>query len=101
MAELPRLSKLEVRIIDLLLAKPREGMYGAAIVAHGVAEGSVYTTLGRMVDKGFVESYRQTRQGGPPRRYFRLTPSGTYAIAVHRKLTELAEVMAGEWEGVR
>ena len=96
MADLPRLSKLEVQIMDLLLKKPVEGMYGAQIIEQGVAEGSTYTTLARMVDKGFVESYRDEPESGPKRRYFKLTASGKYSIVAHHRMAEVAAVVAGE-----
>ena len=97
MTDLPRLSKLEVQIMDLLLAKPVEGKYGAQIIAEGVAEGSTYTTLARMVDKGLVESYRDEPESGPKRRYFKLTAHGKYSIAVHHRMAEVAAAVAGEF----
>ena len=85
--------------MDLLLGKSAEGMYGAGLVAEGVAEGSVYTTLARMMDKGFVESRREARKGGPPRRYFSLTGSGERAILLHHRWMDVvAEARVGELE---
>ncbi len=44
-------------------------------------EGSLYLLLGRLKKDGFVDIRKQPSDKGPPRRYFRLTPSGNARLA--------------------
>lgn len=46
-----------------------------------VGEGSVYPLLGRLERDGLVETYRQSSNGGPPRKYYRLSAAGRRALA--------------------
>ena len=46
-----------------------------------VSEGSVYPLLGRLEREGLVETYRQASNGGPPRKYYRLSAAGRRALA--------------------
>ena len=46
-----------------------------------VAEGSIYPVLGRLEKGALVETYREAGQGGPPRKYYRLTALGDDALA--------------------
>jgi DNA-binding PadR family transcriptional regulator len=74
----PRLSAVEAEILRLLI-EHRE-LYGLELLAHSRAlkKGSIYVTLGRMADKGFVESrtVKAQHEGGLPRRLFRATGLG-------------------------
>jgi DNA-binding PadR family transcriptional regulator len=76
----PRLSPKESLIIDLLL---RDGeLYGLQLVVASrgrLKRGTVYVTLGRMEDKGFIRSREEAPppdEGGLPRRLYRATPLG-------------------------
>lgn len=73
---LPRLSPKEAEILRLLIANGE--MYGLELVAASplLGPGTIYVTLGRMADKGFVESRTEkvANQPGLPRRLF--TPTG-------------------------
>jgi PadR family transcriptional regulator, regulatory protein PadR len=79
-AGLPSLSSKEALILKLLV---EEGaMYGLKLVASSggkLKRGTVYVTLGRMEDKGYVES-RQEEQApdavGLPRRLYTPTARG-------------------------
>ena len=77
---LPTLSGKEGIVLDLLAE--RGEMYGLELVAAsggGLKRGTVYVTLGRMEDKGYVESRQEERQAGAiglPRRLYRATPLG-------------------------
>jgi PadR family transcriptional regulator PadR len=55
-------------------------------------EGTLYPALHRLEDEGMVESFWQDSPTGPRRRYYRLTPAGTSALAERRaqwiRLTE-------------
>ena len=45
-----------------------------------VGEGSIYPLLGRLERDGLVETYRAASEGGPPRKYYRLSSGGREAL---------------------
>ena len=45
-----------------------------------VGEGSIYPVLGRLERDRLVETFRQTSNGGPPRKYYRLTENGRRSL---------------------
>src|SRR4051794_28840941 len=45
-----------------------------------VAEGSIYPLLGRLEKGGLVETFWQNGEGGPQRKYYRLTDAGQAAL---------------------
>src|SRR5215212_7274661 len=55
-------------------------------------EGTLYPALHRLEEEGLVESFWQASPAGPKRRYYRLTETGTAALAERRtqwiRLTE-------------
>jgi DNA-binding PadR family transcriptional regulator len=74
------LSAKELLVLDLLV---REGeLYGLQLVAASrgrLKRGTVYVTLGRMEDKGYVAATLEDpppASGGLPRRLYRPTPLG-------------------------
>src|SRR5262245_39178003 len=77
---IPRLSAKESLILELLV---HEGeLYGLQLVAASkgrLKRGTVYVTLGRMEDKGYVASRAEDAPdgaGGLPRRLYEATPHG-------------------------
>jgi len=46
-----------------------------------VSEGSIYPLLGRLERDGLVATHRAASDGGPPRKYYRASPSGRRALA--------------------
>ena len=76
---LPRLSGTEHLILELLAG---EEMFGLQLVEESggkLKRGTVYVTLGRMQDKGYVESWTETPSPGAiglPRRLYRPTGYG-------------------------
>lgn len=47
-----------------------------------VGEGSIYPLLGRLERDGLVRTYRApSSDGGPPRKYYRLSPKGEHALS--------------------
>lgn len=44
------------------------------------SEGSLYPLLARLREAGLVETQWRESSAGPPRRYYRLTPSGREAV---------------------
>lgn len=77
--DLPRLSSTEHLILELLAG---EEMFGLQLVEQskgGLKRGTVYVTLGRMQDKGYVESRTEERPAGAiglPRRLYKPTAHG-------------------------
>lgn len=87
----PRLSSKEYTILELLVA--RGELYGLQIVRESegrVGQGTLYVTLNRMAEKGYVESRQQEQQPGafgPPRRMYKATG---YGARVMRAEDEMA-----------
>lgn len=85
MDDLPRLSKNEALILELLSARQRA--YGLELVEESdgrLKRGSVYVTLSRMEDKGYVESWTEPAaegEQGPPRRRYRIAGLGARVMA--------------------
>jgi PadR family transcriptional regulator PadR len=80
-----RRSQLLRGVLDIcLLAVMGEGAaYGYEMTkrlrARGlsiVGEGSIYPLLGRLERDGLVETRRAASNGGPPRKYYSLSPDG-------------------------
>ena len=77
MSELPRISATERIILELLAA--HEEMFGLQMVEASegrLKRGTVYVTLGRMQEKGYLESRQEPLPEGAiglPRRLYRPT----------------------------
>ena len=67
MDEIPKLSKKEAVILDLLVNQG--SMYGLEMIraSDELKRGTVYVTLGRMAEKGYVESNLEDRSRGRSR----------------------------------
>jgi PadR family transcriptional regulator PadR len=82
----PSVSGKEQVILELL-GKSRE-MYGLELVtesAGALKRGTVYVTLGRMEQKGYITARAAEDppgQGGLPRRLYRSTPYGRELLAM-------------------
>ena len=91
----PRLSRTEQFILELLVAD--DDLFGLQIVERSqgaVKRGTVYVTLGRMQDKGYVESRSEPPVPGAiglPRRLYRPT---AYGAAVLKMWTRAARSLA-------
>src|SRR5688572_33291260 len=76
----PRLSPKESLIVELLVRSKE--LYGLQLVAASrgrLKRGTVYVTLGRMEDKGYITSKLDAPPpgaGGLPRRIYEPTPLG-------------------------
>jgi PadR family transcriptional regulator, regulatory protein PadR len=81
--ELPKLSATEHLILELLA---RDEMFGLQLVEQSggaLKRGTVYVTLGRMHEKGFVASRIEKQPPGAiglPRRLYRPTADGLRAL---------------------
>jgi len=84
-SRVPTLSGKESLILELLVGA-RE-MYGLELVAASAGtlkRGTVYVTLGRMEDKGYLTSTLEDaplKAGGLPRRVYSPTPFGREVLA--------------------
>jgi DNA-binding PadR family transcriptional regulator len=91
----PRLSDKESIILGLLV--DHDEMYGLEMVSASprqLKRGTIYVTLGRMEDKGFITSWLEdapAHAGGLPRRLYKPTALGRQVFAAwHQALTMLA-----------
>lgn len=88
MNELPRLSATERLILELLEADGE--LFGLQMVERAggrLKRGTVYVTLGRMQEKGLVDSRREAQAAGAiglPRRLYRPTGHAARVLAAWR-----------------
>jgi PadR family transcriptional regulator, regulatory protein PadR len=92
----PRLSATEHLVLDLIRATE---MYGLQLVAESkgrLKRGTVYVTLGRMEEKGFIESRTddEAAHSGMPRKLYRATALGA-------RLLDAWSLMAASVMGAR
>jgi PadR family transcriptional regulator PadR len=84
-ARLPSLSPKETLILELLIGAKE--MYGLELVAASdgaLKRGTIYVTLGRMEEKGYVSSRLESAPpaaGGLPRRIYAATVLGRQVFA--------------------
>jgi PadR family transcriptional regulator len=90
---LPTLSPKETLILELIVAG--EEMYGLELVSASrrrLKRGTIYVTLARMEDKGYVTSRLEdppADAGGLPRRLYRPTALGRRVLSVWREVARL------------
>ncbi len=98
-SQLPRLSRKESAILELLVSKGE--MYGLEMVnaSEGkLKRGSIYVLLSRMAEKGYVDSRAEKREYpeiGIPRRKFWATSLGENAFNANQKAQEFFEAQLG------
>ena len=93
------------QLVLLALLRLGDDAYGMRVrrelqdtAGREVTFGTVYGTLDRLVEKGYVSSWNadpEPVRGGRSRRYFRIEPAGEVALARAR------EMMDRMWSGVR
>ncbi|WP_223066052.1 PadR family transcriptional regulator [Paenibacillus caui] len=79
---------LELCVLVLIHQQARYGYELAQSVSEyiEVAEGALYPLLRRLVKEGYCMTYLQESSGGPPRKYYKLTPEGE--VHMHRLVAE-------------
>src|SRR5918996_2583201 len=100
MDEAPPLREPTFFVLTALLAGPRHG-YGIIKAVEEMSGGRVrlragtlYAALERLEAAGHVALGPEESEGGPPRRYYRLTPAGVALIeAEGRRLTRNARLV--------
>ena len=80
MDDVPHLSRKERLILEMLIGHGE--MYGLEMVKTsegGLKRGTIYVTLSRMADKGYVESrqVKEPGESGLPKRLFKATGYGS------------------------
>ena len=93
-SRLPSMSSAESLVLELLSGSERYGLELVEASGGKLKRGSVYVTLSRMEDKGFVESRQEERPAGAiglPRRLYRAT---SYGLKVHGAYQLLREALA-------
>jgi len=93
--KLPRLSEKEYLILDLLRSGGEQyGLEMVKLSAGTLKRGTIYVTLGRMEDKGFVRSRREKSPTDPgmPRRLYQITGEG---VRVLQAIDAASAVFAG------
>jgi PadR family transcriptional regulator, regulatory protein PadR len=91
---MPSISATEALIIELLDAGERFGLELIEASAGRLKRGTIYVTLSRMENKGFVVSRQEERPAGAiglPRRMYRVTG---YGLKVHQAYLLLREALA-------
>ncbi len=95
-----RLSRAEFLILDLLQAQESFGLELVARSEGALKRGTVYVTLSRMQDKGYVTSRAEALSPGAiglPRRLYRPTAYGVAVFKVwHRAERALARLQPQE-----
>ena len=85
-SQIPMLSSKEALILELLIE--RSELYGLQLVAlskRRLKRGTVYVTLGRMEEKGYIRSWLEpapANVGGLPRRVYESTSLGERVLTV-------------------
>ncbi len=70
---------LEMCVLSLLQDGDRYGYDVACELSKTmeISDGSVYPVLRRLKDDGYVTSYLEEASGGPPRKYYVITETGS------------------------
>jgi PadR family transcriptional regulator, regulatory protein PadR len=99
-ARVPTLPSKELLILELLIREKE--MYGLQLVGASrkrLKRGTVYVTLGRMEEKGYVVSRVEgapPEVGGLPRRIYQATPFGRRVL---QAWTQVARQLTPEFAG--
>ena len=94
--------KLGYATVAILTAIKSGNRFGLEIIENtGLTSGTVYPTLGRLTDRGFLvgqwEPETEAREEGrPPRRYYEITPDGHTALT--KAVAELVSLTAAAVE---
>src|SRR5258707_2007614 len=102
---IPSLSRKEALVLELLLENPSTEMYGLEMVArsrNSLKRGTVYVTLDRMEEKGYVQSRQEEPRpdaGGLPRRLYRITGYGQKVFQVWQMAREVGRMRPAEVVG--
>ncbi len=94
------LSNKEAKILETMSDHGFRELYGLQLVKltnGALKRGTIYTTLQRMEDKGFVESRQEEKPddvSGIPRRLYKITGKGQRALQAY-ELINLDGILVG------
>ena len=91
---LPSMSKTESLVMELLRGRERYGLELVDASDGALKRGSVYVTLARMEEKGFVDSRQEERAAGESGTQRRLYRATHYGRKVHGAFTQLRAALA-------
>jgi len=98
--KLPRVSRKEAIIMELLLAG--DELYGLQMIRerpNDLKRGTIYVTLNRLEDKGFIKSKEiapKEGEQGPARRVYQITGTGRRVLEA---MAAASAVMQGQLGG--
>lgn len=101
----PTLSGKEALILGILLQNPASEKYGLEMVGESkgqLSRGTIYVTLSRMEDKGYVQSRSEESDhpmSGIPRRLYRVTGYGQKVFELWQSARELGRLRLAGAEG--
>jgi PadR family transcriptional regulator, regulatory protein PadR len=77
---------LELCVLSLLAKRDWYGYEISDFLSKkiDIADGTVYPILRKLKSDGFVETYLSEESGGPPRKYYSLTPAGRESYQTDR-----------------
>ena len=96
----------EALVLELLLEKPSKGMYGLELVHSSrkrLKRGTIYVTLSRMEDKGYVEfrlEGKKPGESGMPRPLYHATGFGRRVFEAWQLAREAGRMRLAEFGGV-
>lgn len=99
------LSAKEALVLELLLENPSKEMYGLEMVSgsrNRLKRGTVYVTLDRMEDKGYITSRQEAPKpnvSGIPRRLYRVTGYGQKAFEIWQMAKNLSQTRLADIGG--
>ena len=78
---------LELCVLALLARRESYAYEIASTLATavGMGEGTIYPLMRRMQNDGLVDTRLEESNSGPPRKYYRLTPSGRAAFVAQKR----------------
>lgn len=89
--EFPKLSRKEFAILEMLIGQEMFGLEMVEASGGALKRGTIYVTLQRMSDKGYIESREEVRQMpeiGIPRRKYWATGLGEKVYQTNLKAIE-------------
>lgn len=86
---------IELCVLSLLRERDRYGYELVEVISRNIqiSEGTIYPLLRKFRQEGYVDTYLEESQSGPPRKYYRLTSIGKVALA--RQMEEWSSFVTG------
>jgi len=100
--KIPNLSNREALIMEILLEQPTVELYGLELVrksGNRLKRGTVYVTLARLEDKGFIESREEIPKPsipGMPRRVYKVTGYGQRVYQLLQQVREARHLVVAD-----